>query len=89
MLRWLRSRKSTSGQKSPSSRPLTERERLILARELAESARNPMVTPLDTTSSGDGIYGKAAKILMNPAIRGGSTWNVGIPSQSLDETKGK
>lgn len=71
------------------SRPITDRERKILDRELAESARNPLVTPLDTTSSGDGIYGKAANILMNPAIRGGSTGNVGVPSQSLDETKGK
>ena len=72
-----------------SSRQLTERERKILERELAESARNPLVTPLDTTSSGDGIMGKAANIAMNPAIRGGDSWNVGIPSQSLDETKGK
>jgi uncharacterized membrane protein len=79
--------RSKNSRKGP--RPLTDRERKILDLELAESARNPLVTPLDTTSSGDGIYGKAANILMNPAIRGGSTGNVGIPSQSLDETKGK
>ena len=82
-------RQFRSKTSNKSARTLTERERKILARELAESARNPLVTPLDTTSSGDGIYGKAANILMNPAIRGGSTGNVGIPSQSLDETKGK
>jgi hypothetical protein len=69
--------------------PITERERRILERELEDSARNAIVTPLDETSSGDGILDKWAKIEMNPAIRGGDSWNVGIPSQSLDETKGK
>ncbi len=69
--------------------PMTERERQILERETEDSARNAIVTPLDETSSGDGILGKWAKIEMNPAIRGGDSWNVGIPSQSLDETKGK
>jgi hypothetical protein len=48
-----------------------------------------MGSPLDLTSSGDGMMGKSANIAMNPAIRGGDSWNVGIPSQSLDETKGK
>ncbi len=69
--------------------PMTERERKILERELRDSARNAIVTPLDETSDGDGILGKWAKIEMNPAIRGGDSWNVGIPSQSLDETKQK
>ena len=69
--------------------PMTDRERKILERELKDSARNAIVTPLDETSDGDGILGKWAKIEMNPAIRGGDPWNVGIPSQSLDETKGK
>jgi hypothetical protein len=68
---------------------MTERERVILERELKDSTRNAIVTPLDTTSSGDGIFDKAANIEMNQAIRGGDTWNVGIPSQSLDETKRK
>ena len=68
---------------------MTARERKILERELRDSARNAIATPLDTTSSGDGILGKSANIGMNPAIRGGDSWNVGIPSQSLDETKGK
>jgi hypothetical protein len=68
---------------------MTDRERLILDRELQDSARNAIVEPLDKTSSGDGFFGKAAKIEMNPAIRGGDSWNVGIPSQGLDETKGK
>ena len=68
---------------------MTERERKILERELRDSARNAIATPLDTTSSGDGILGKSATIGMNPAIRGGDSGNVGIPSQSLDETKGK
>ena len=68
---------------------MTDRERSILDRELKDSARNAIVTPLVETSDGDGILGKWAKIEMNPAIRGGDSWNVGIPSQSLDETKGK
>lgn len=68
---------------------MTARERKILERELRDSARNAIVTPLDETSDGDGILGKSANIAMNPAIRGGDSWNVGIPSQSLDETKGK
>jgi hypothetical protein len=68
---------------------MTERERKILERELGDSARNAMGSPLDSTSSGDGIFGKAATIGLNPAIRDGSSGNVGIPSQSLDETKGK
>ena len=68
---------------------MTERERAILERELKDSARNAIVTPVDETSDGDGILGKWAKIEMNPAIRGLDSWNVGIPSQSLDETKGK
>jgi hypothetical protein len=66
---------------------MTDRERSILDRELKDSARNAIVTPLDETSDGDGILGKWAKIEMNPAIRGGDSWNVGIPSQSLDEPR--
>lgn len=69
--------------------PMTDREREILERELRDSARNAIVTPLDSTSSGDGIYDQAAKMELNQAIRGGDCWNVGIPSQSLDETKRK
>lgn len=90
MFGWIRrlrdSRRRARGRATPY--PMTARERKILERELRDSARNAISTPLDATSSGDGILGKAANIAMNPAIRGGSTGNVGIPSQSLDETKG-
>jgi hypothetical protein len=91
MFGWIRRLKARSAnwRRRATPYPMTERERAILARELRESARNAMGSPLDTTSSGDGILGKAANIAMNPAIRGGSTGNIGIPSQSLDETKGK
>lgn len=91
MFGWFRqlkeSRSRSRGRATPY--PLTDRERRILERELKDSARNAIVTPLDETSDGDGILSKSAKIGMNQAIRGGDTWNVGIPSQSLDETKGK
>lgn len=91
MFGWIKrlrdSRRIARGRATPY--PMTARERKILERELRDSARNAIVTPLDETSDGDGILGKWAKIDMNPAIRGGDSWNVGIPSQSLDETKGK
>ena len=91
MFGWIRRLKGRSARsrRRATPYPMTERERNILERELRDSARNAIVTPLDTSSSGDGILGKVAKIEMNPAIRGGDSWNVGIPSQSLDETKGK
>jgi hypothetical protein len=91
IFRWLnpfKHRHNSAGAKAPA-RPMTERERAILERELRDSARNAMGSPLDMTSSGDGMMGKSANIALNPAIRGDSSWNVGIPSQSLDETKGK
>lgn len=90
IFRWLNpfKRRHKSAAEGPV-RPMTERERAILERELRDSARNAMGSPLDMTSSGDGMMGKSANIALNPAIRGDSSWNVGIPSQSLDETKGK
>ena len=91
IFRWLnlfKRRQTSAGAKAPA-RPMTDRERAILERELRDSARNAMGSPLDMTSSGDGIMGKSANMGMNPAIRGGDSWNLGIPSQSLDETKGK
>lgn len=91
MIGWIRRLKARSAKsrRRATTYPMTERERKILERELKDSARNAIVTPLDETSDGDGILGKWAKIELNPAIRGGDSWNVGIPSQSLDETKGK
>ena len=91
MFGWLKRLRDSKGRARGRATPypMTQRERKILERELKDSARNAIVTPLDSTSSGDGILGKWAKIEMNPAIRGGDSWNVGIPSQSLDETKGK
>jgi hypothetical protein len=91
MFGWIRRLKARSGswRRRATPYPMTERERAILERELRDSARNAMGSPLDTTSSGDGILGKSANIALNPAIRGDDSWNVGIPSQSLDETKGK
>lgn len=91
ILDWLNpfKRRHKAGRAEKGVRPMTARERAILERELRDSARNAMGSPLDMTSSGDVIMGKSANIAMNPAIRGGDSWNVGIPSQSLDETKGK
>ena len=66
---------------------LSEREKQILLRELKDSSRNAMGSPSSSVGTGDSILDKAASIGMNQAIRGGSTGNVGIPSQSLDETR--
>ena len=91
ILSWLNpfKRRHNKTRVQASLRPMSERERAILERELKDSARNAMGSPLDMTSSGDGMMGKSANIALNPAIRGDNSWNVGIPSQSLDETKGK
>ena len=64
---------------------MTERERQILERELAESQRNPMASPASSLSGPDAKTSAAAA---NPS-QPGSAFATGIPGQSLGETKGK
>jgi hypothetical protein len=70
---------------------LTERERTILIRELADSKRNPMGDPGDSLSGATGIFGTRTdtKIGLNADARisNGSLPNIGNLSQSLSETK--
>ena len=66
---------------------LTEREQQILIREMADSSRNAMGSPGDSLSGSEGIMDSITKIALNPAVRHGTLPNLGIPSQSLDETR--
>jgi hypothetical protein len=78
-------RRVFSRGKSQPQRPLAERERQILERELAESQRNPMASPASSLSGPDAKTSAAAA---NPS-QPGSAFATGIPGQSLGETKGK
>ena len=70
---------------------MTERERMILICELADSRRNAMGDPGDSLSGATGIFGTrtATKIGLNADARisNGSLPNIGNLSQSLSETK--
>jgi hypothetical protein len=69
-------RRHNNGSAEKTVRPMTARERAILERELRDSARNAMGSPLDMTSSGDGMMGKSANIAMNQLFAAGTagTW---------------
>ena len=82
-----RSRRSPEGRELFDALP--EREKQVLIRELAESTRNPMNSPSDFLSGADGIMDSITRIELNPAVRSGTLPNLGIPSQSLDETRKK
>ena len=66
---------------------LSEREQRILLRELADSSRNAMGSPGDSLAGAEGFMDSVTKIALNSAVRSGSIPNLGIPSQSLDETR--
>ena len=68
---------------------LTEREQAILLRESADSSKNALDSPGNFLSGSDGIVDSMTRISLNPAVRQGAVPNVGIPSQSLDETRKK
>jgi len=89
MFSWVR--RAFRGRRSPNGHELfnalSEREQQILLREMADSSRNAMPSPSSSVGTGDSILDKSASLNLNPAIRGGSIGNVGVPAQSLDETR--
>ena len=94
MFDWIRGlfRGFFRARRSPEGRELfdalSEREQQILLREMADSSRNAMASPGDSLAGSEGFMDSLTKMALNPAVRSGSIPNLGIPSQSLDETRG-
>ena len=89
MIRWMRrifsAKRSAEGHELFEA--LSEREKQILLRELKDSSRNAMPSPGNFLTGSEGFMDSMTRIGLNPAVRSGTIPNVGIPSQSLDETR--